>query len=175
MQQMLAVLMAMVLLGGTILSVNVLLLDKTTTMMEAEASLTAVSIGQSMLDEIMTKSYDAVTANGTRIYDSTLFTAANTLGPSAAELSLVPTPDGNNLSEKWYNDVDDYQGYVRRANTPILGTFTVKDTVYYVTEANLNLKVNHQTNLKRIVVTITHPNMSTPVVLQDLVVYRKFF
>ena len=175
MQQMLAVLFAMVLLGSTILAVNVLLIDKTETMLEAEASLTAVSLGQSMMDEIMTKSYDQATAGGARIYDSTLFTAPGALGPSGAESGLVPLPDPSGLSDKWYNDIDDYNGYNRRASTPILGNFTVKDSVYYVSESNLNVKVNYQTNLKRIVIIVTHRNMRYPLSLTDLVVYRKFF
>jgi hypothetical protein len=128
-----------------------------------------------MMDEIMTKSYDKATASGTRIWDSTLFTAPNALGPEAAEATLVPLPDASGASDKWYNDVDDYQGYIRRASTPVLGNFTVNDSVYYVTEANLNVRVNYQTTLKRVVIRITHPNMRYPVVLQDLMVYRRFF
>jgi hypothetical protein len=172
---MLAVLFAMVLLGSTILGVNVMLIDKTETMLEAEASLTAVSLGQSMMDEIMTKSYDAITAAGTRVWDSTLFTAPGALGPSGAETGLVPLPDPSGLSDKWYNDVDDYNGYIRRASTPILGNFTVRDSVYYVSESNLNVKVNHQTSLKRIVVVVTHRNMRYSLYLYDLYIYRKFF
>ena len=175
MQQMLAVLFSMVLLGSAILGVNVMLIDKTETMLEAEASLTAVSLGQSMMDEIMTKSYDQVTANGTRIWDSTLFTDPGALGPSGAESGLVPLPDPSGLSDRYYNDVDDYHGYTRRASTPVLGNFTVRDSVYYVSEANLDVKVNHETSFKRIVIVVTHRNMRYSLYLRDLVVYRKFF
>ncbi len=174
MNQTLTVLLALVLFGMTTLGINALLVDKTTVMLEAEASLTAVSIGQTMIDEIMTKSYDAVTANGTRIYDST-FTVPDQLGPSAAENLLVPKPDVSNLSDKYYNDVDDYHLYSRIVSTPILGDFTLSDTVYYVSQDNMDVKVNYRTNLKKITVAIRHRNMSYPVVLSDVVVYRTFF
>ena len=175
MNQILSVVLAMVLFGVTSLGINVLLVDKTTVMLEAEASLTCVSIGQTMIDEAMTKSFDAVTANGTRIYDSTLFTPNDQLGPSGTESALVPLPDTSNKSDKYYNDFDDYNNYSRTVNTPVLGQFTVVDSVYYVSLSNLNAKVNYRTNLKRIVVKVTHPDMSYPVYLSDVMVYRKFF
>ena len=168
---------ALMLLGIASLGINTMLVDKTSTMLEAEASLNAISIAQSMIDEIETKSYDAATANGTRIFDSTLFTAPNALGPSNTEQSNVLLPDTSSpfKSDKYYNDMDDYHKYTRIVSTPVMGKFTVLDTVYYGTEANPDTKSNIQTNYKKIIVTVTHANMSYPLKLSDIVVYRKYF
>jgi len=172
------VLGALVLLGLASLGINHMLADKTIVMLEAEASLNATSIAQIMIDEVMTKSYDASTAGGSRVWDSTQFTSPAALGPNATETGNVGTlPDSSTpfRSDKYYNDVDDYNNYSRVVKTPILGKFTVVDTVYYLTEANLNVKSSSQTYYKKVLVTVRHPNMSFALQLSDVSVYRRYF
>jgi hypothetical protein len=167
----------LVLLGLTSLGINTMLVSKTTTMLQAEASLNAISIAQTMIDEVMTKSYDAATANGTKVYNASDFTASASLGCNASEASSVPQPDVSTpfKSIQFYNDVDDYDGYRRTVSTPILGSFTVKDTVIYVSESNPDQRSFTQTFYKKIIVTVTHTNMSYPLKLSDVIVYRKYF
>jgi hypothetical protein len=191
--QMLMVLGALVLLSLVALSINAMLVNKTTTMLEVESHLDAISLGQSMLDEILTKPYDAVVANGvTKIFDSSGFTASGGLGPSGAEGSSVPLPEPPDTavafkSLKYYNDVDDYNGYKRLAYTNALGTFSIIDTVYYVSETDPRVRSTPQTFFKKIVVTIRHPNMYPSNVpysqwtgkyylqVTDISVYRRYF
>ena len=177
MNQMVAVIAALILLGMTSLGINTMLVSKTTTMLQAEASLNAISLAQTMIDEVMTKSYDAATANGTKIYNYADFTAAGSLGCNSTEATNVPQPDVSTpfKSIQYYNDVDDYNGYVRKVATPVLGIFTVRDTVVYVSENNPDQKSTTQTFYKKVIVSVTHPNMSFPVKLSDVVVYRKYF
>lgn len=168
------------LLSAVTLGVNSMLVNKTETMLEAEASLVGVSLAQSMIDEIQTKSYDAATAGGTRIWDSTLFTSPGGLGPSSLEASNVPLPEhpdtaGAYKSVRGYNDVDDYNRYRRYAINPSLGTFLISDTVYYTKESYPDVKSTTQTYFKRIIVTVTHPNMKYKLQLSDLVIYRRYF
>ena len=174
--QMLSVLGAIMILSMVSLAINTMIIGKTTTMLEAEASLTAISLAQTMIDEILTKSYDLATVTQ-KVYDPTLFTAASGLGPNSTETSNVPLPDAATpfKSYKYYNDVDDYNGYRRTASTPLLGKFTIVDTVYYVSESNPNQKLSTQTFFKKIVVTVRHPNMSYPLQMSDLAVYRRYF
>lgn len=198
--QMLLVLGALVLLSMVSISVNSMIINKTSTMLEAEADLNAVSLAQSMLDEIMKKSYDLATVSGAKVFDSTEFTAASGLGPSGAEIALVSLPDslkrtGSNppsidslfRSDKYFNDVDDYNGYKRTAYSTTMGNFSIIDTVIYVTEANPNIKSNTQTFYKKVIVTVRHPNMYPPSVsfgrwdgryflqISDVCVYRRYF
>jgi hypothetical protein len=177
MGQMLSVLGALMLLSMVSLGINSMIISKTTTMLEAEASLSAVSLAQTMIDEIQTKSYDASTV-GSRIYDASDFTTASGLGPNGlTETPYVPKPDTYNpfRSVKYYNDVDDYHLYRRRASTPILGYFDILDSIYYVKESDPSTKSTTQTFFKKIVVKVTHRNMSYPVYLSDVVVYRRYF
>ena len=177
MNQMFTVVGALVLLGIASLGINAMLASKTTTMLQAEASLNAISIGQTMIDEIMTKSYDAATANGTKVFNAANFTNSASLGCSASEAFMVSQPDAANpfKSIQYYNDVDDYNNYRRKVSTPLLGTFTVVDTVSYASEADPNQVSGAQTFYKKILVTVRHNNMSYPLRLSDVVVYRKYF
>jgi len=174
--QMLTVLFALAILSFVSLSINTLIIGQTTTLLETQASLNAISIAQSMIDEIMTKSYDAFTAGGTRIWNASDF-SSSPLGPSSTENSNVPRPDITTpfRSVRYYNDADDYNGYSRIVNTPLMGQFTVRDTVYYVLESNPDQKQTSQTFFKKIVVTVTHPNMPYPLKISDVVVYRRYF
>jgi hypothetical protein len=173
---MLTVLGALLLLSMVSLSINSMLVGRTTTMLEAEAQLNAVSIAQSMIDEIMTKSYDAATSSGEKIYKESEFTGAGSLGCSGAEASTVPTPDSYPYkSVTGYNDVDDYHKYTRIVNTPRMGKFLVTDSVYYVVEKSPDIAAPIQTFHKKVVVTVRHPNMYAPLQLSDVAVYRRYF
>ena len=161
-------------------------------MLETEADLNAVSLAQSMLDEILSTSYDVATATGTKVYDSTAFTAAGSLGPNGTESGNVPLPEPPDTavpykSMKYYNDVDDYNGYKRIAFASSMGPFSIIDTVYYVLESDPGQKSATQTFYKKVVVTVRHRNMypsSVPydqwtgkyyVQFSDVSVYRRYF
>jgi hypothetical protein len=189
---MLLVLGALAILSLVALTINNMLVNKTSTMLEVEAHLDAVSLGQSMLDEILTQPFDAYVANGLKVYDSSLFAATASLGPEGAEVGNVPLPDPPDTghpfkSFKYYNDVDDYNGYKRLAYTIAMGTFSIIDSVYYVSEMDPSVRSTPQTFYKKVVVTIRHPNMYPSNVpydqwtgkyylqLTDVAVYRRYF
>jgi hypothetical protein len=173
--QMLTVLGALALLSLVSLSINTMIVGKTTTMLDAEAQLNAISIAQTMIDEIMIKNFDAATASG-KVYNAADLTAAGGLGCSGAENSAVPRPDTYPYkSVAGYNDVDDYHRYTRIAVTPRMGNFIVTDTVYYVFESNPDAYSSDQTFFKKVVVTVRHPNMNSPLQLSDVAVYRRYF
>lgn len=187
--QMFTVIFALVLLGLVTLVINQMLADKAQVMLQAEASLTAISLGQTMLDEIKSKSYDAATSpttgiyppdGGVKVYDSSAFTATSGLGPSASESNSVPLPEPPDTAHayksiQYYNDVDDYNHYQRYVFSSVLGTFFITDTIYYVTSATPDVKTNIQSYCKKIVVTVTHPNMTYKLQLSDIAVYRRYF
>ena len=132
-------------------------------------------IAQSMIDEIMTKSYDAATVSA-KVFSGSDFTAAGGLGCSGAEASVVPTPDAYPFKSVYgYNDVDDYHEYTRIATTPRMGEFQVTDTVFYVLETSPDTESFTQTFHKKVVVTVRHPNMFSPLQLSDVAAYRRYF
>ncbi len=189
---MLLVLGALMILSAVTLSVNRMLVSKTQTMLASEANLTSISVAQAMIDEIMTKAFDEKVADGTKVFnDSSQFTPTALFGPSGAEAASVPLPEPPDTaspykSDKYYNDVSDYQYYRRYVFTP-MGTFAVIDTIYYVSETNPDQMTIPQSFHKKIVVTVRHPNLNAPDVgytpwsgpyyfqLSDVSVYRRYF
>lgn len=177
--QMFTVLGALMLLSMVSLAVNSMIIGKTTTMLNAQANLAAVSLAQSMLDEVMTCAYDGAVSSpdSPKVYVASKFSTVAGLGPSTAEANLCPLPDTTTpfKSLTKYNDVDDYHNYHRVVSTAILGKFTVTDSVFYVVETNPNQHSSTQTFCKKVVVTVRHPNMPSPLQLSDVAVYRRYF
>lgn len=171
--QILLIICALTLLANLQLSVNSALYRSALANYDGEATIDAISIGQAMVDEILTKDFDKNTIS-VLIYDSTQLTGVNSLGKDAGETvsawELSPFQ-----SQVRFNDVDDYKGYTRIVSTPRLGDFKVQDSVYYVLATNFNAKATTQTWYKKIVVTVTHPSMLVPVKVKSLAVYRRYF
>ena len=163
---------AFALLSLITLSVNSIIVEKTTVMLDTEASITAISIAQAMIDEIQSKEYDTQTVSA-RVYNTANLTPTNQLGPEVGESLTLPDVFPYQ-SATHFNDIDDYNGYRRTVSTTRLDNFAVTDSIYYVMESNLNLKSSTQTYYKKMVVTVTHPSMKVPVVLTDVVVYRRY-
>ncbi len=173
--QMLMVVGAMSLLGTITLSINKMIVDKTLLMLEAEATINSVSVAQAMIDEIQRKDFDQNTTGGVKVYSASSMTSPSALGPETGETFTLPDTSTPFLSITKYNDVDDYNRYSRKASTPRLSGFTVTDSVYYVDENNPDNLSSTQTFVKKIVVTVTHPNMTNPLKLSDVAIYRRYF
>jgi hypothetical protein len=89
------------------------------------------------------------------------FTPMGSLGPEGTEKTAVPhtliNPDRYPFkSIAGYNDFDDYNGYVRIVDTPIMNGFVVKCTVYYIASLTLTPAPN-STYTKRLVVKVSQP------------------
>ncbi len=193
--QVLLIISALTLLSIVTLSVNTMLLSKTTTILQSEAHLTAISIAQSMVDEIMIARFDTATI-GRRVYpgqEGTL-TPPGSLGPEIGEAAAVSLPEPPDTSVGYksairYNDIDDYNNYKRYYYSYSLGTFGVVDSVFYVIVSSPDERSTVQTFFKRIVVSVRHPNLLQPemmssykpfegnfyVQLSDIAVYRRYF
>jgi len=176
---------ALALLSLLALSINQMVVGQTVVMLDSEASLNAISLAQSLLDEIQTKYYDLAVVPSSpgsmplRVFDNqvSLFTANSGLGPSGSESYAVPLADTATpfKSIAGYNDVDDYDGYIRMESNSLMTGFRDSVDVYYVLESDPNAKSNTQTFFKRINVTVTHPSMKKPLTISDVAVYRRFF
>src|SRR5260221_14601916 len=141
--QMLLVVCALTILSMLTLTINTSILQAYAISSDSEATIDAVSIGQAMIDEIMTQQFDSLTWTQT-VSNTALFTPASRLGPDLDSEKVFfnqvkITPDtAPYLSTLKYNDVDDYNHYVRIAKSTHLGNFTVKDSLYYAQVTNQN-------------------------------------
>ncbi len=181
--QSLLVIGAYAVLAVLTLGINSTIITTTTTGLEMESALCALSMAESMMDEIMGKPFDEAVAHGERVFVNSGMTSAASLGPESGEaISGYDTSRVDQfLSKKQFNDVDDYNHYQRMAWDERLSWFAITDTVVYVDEDNLSV-TSGQTFHKQITVHVSNPSMSKndsgaviPLVIKDISIYRKYF
>lgn len=170
------------------LNINGSLVGTSTLGLEMEATLNAISISQTMMDEILTRDFDQETLADARVSSYAGLTSSANLGPdgSSEQISgdhgIDTSSAGNFESLTKFNDVDDYSRYTRKTWNPRFGWFTVGIRISYVNEDNPSEALSNQTFYKCITVTVTHPNLVKdsgnnviPYVSQNLAVYRRYF
>ena len=106
---------------------------------EANNIYTAVSLGQEMIKEISSKSFDESCVSGNP-EDSTEFTLT------------LKAENGEAISD--YDDVDDYNGFSKHINTDYAGSYDVSTEVNYVLSNNPKQKSFSRTRVKRITVWV---------------------
>lgn len=164
---------AMVLFSVFANNANDTMVRSNTLLVQAEVEYTAIAISQNILDEARSRTFDQVIAAGggggagLQIGNLELlgnggvpggFTAPGSLGPDAGE--AYPN----------FNDIDDYNGLsFTRASE--YGDYAIRATVIYVTENAPATNANTRTTLKRITVTVTHPELTNPIVASYVKTY----
>lgn len=179
--QSMMVIVAMMLLGTFSLTINSTLVLSSSTGLEMEASLDALSYGHSLVDEILQRDFDEVTI-GTRIFNTA--DLSTTLGRESGEVFTLPDSSGSDVfqSRTMYDDVDDYNGYRRIIRNPRLDDFTLTVQVHYASEDSPFSVTGSKTFCKQVQVIVTNPYMPkdqngvvSPLTLSDLSVYRRYF
>ena len=179
--QAMMVIAAMMLLSTFALTVNNTLALSSSTGLEMEASLDALSYGHSLVDEILQKNFDEAVI-GTRIFNTSDLTT--TLARESGETFTLPESSGSDVfqSRTTYDDVDDYNGYQRIVQNPRLDNFTLTVQVHYASEDSPFPTTGSKTFCKTIQVIVTNPYMPkdqhgvvSPLTLSDMSVYRRYF
>lgn len=161
----------LVLLGGFMLSANRILSENSVNTEQTEYVLTALSLAQSVVDEAKAKSFDEKTTAALVNVSDSLTTI---LGRDGAE--STPNPDtlsllGTFKSAATFDDVDDYNGYVRLVNTERGTGYRLSVTVKYVSETNPDSDSYVPTFCKRMTVSVTSPFFETPISLNYAFTY----
>jgi len=188
--QIMLVIFAFAMLSTLALAVNGTITTTLTVTFESELSLNAHSIAQSLLDEIMSQEFDEKTTGGIRVYKTTDLTDSTNFGPDAGE----PLPGGfasfdkedsvklSFHSQQMFDDVDDYHKYKRRVENLLGWEFEAVVQIQYVLESNFETVSGARTYIKRITVSVTHPNMTKdnagnviPASMRDLAIYRRYY
>lgn len=187
MGQSMLVIAAFSMLSIITMSVNGTLLTSLSTGLEAQSQLNAFSMGQALLDEILSNDYDEKVTGGKKAYKDTDFTTTANFGPDAGE--TISGTDSTYQSKTKFDDVDDYNNYTRAVKDTILGWFAISSSISYAKESYPDSTTTNRTFYKLVTVSVTHPNLpknqsyvsgqwvSTviPVVLKDLAIYRRYF
>jgi hypothetical protein len=119
-----------------------------------EYYIAAVSYGQSVIDEAKTKAYQGYTVVGGTQTPSDL----NGVESTGEQVSFIDTlTDLGYASQRKFDDVDDYNGYRRRVDSPRAEGYVVLASVNWVSELNPNTISATPTSYKRMLVRITSP------------------
>ena len=153
-------------IGILTFSVNYMLLNRQKLNYETEATITGVSIGQAIIEEVTVKNFDHNFSGGKYTDDSTEFVSPNNLGVDAGETAA---------ENATFNDVDDYDGYTRSVVTPRYGDYIVTCEVNYVSAPASTVPAAAQTFFKRIDIYVKNPFVPSPdstLKVSKLVSYR---
>ncbi len=167
-----------VLLTLAVLSANKMILENTKYYLQEEAIEQASNFANALLSEIQTKKFDSrVTLDGSgnvsgpynqsnlpwpaaptlfRHSMGPTFTARNNVMPGGAP-DAAPYKSIRGGSPNYFDDVGDYNGYVRTAKSADISGYTLTVKVYYVLKNSPDSPSGVQTYYKRIDVTVTHP------------------
>jgi hypothetical protein len=185
---LLLVLGAMLLLTLFTLSANGIMANSELASSQSEFNLTAVSVGESIIEEAKAKAFDQATVMGDSGH--TLLTAmadpASLGAEGASELTVssssapdVNVPDAGFLSPRTYNDIDDYNNYVRVVSTARTSDLRVEVGVQYASPTCPDSIQTTRTFCKLMTVKVyqnfpagtTVPDTLEPVVLSYAFIY----
>lgn len=143
---------AMLLVSLTSLRFNSALLQNSTVEIENKVYLTAFSLADDVIEEMKNKSFDNSTVKFPTVALSNL-TASGNLGPEAGETAAT------------FNDIDDYNNFVRAINAPHAENYTVTCKVFYVDGNNPDNIITTQSFYKKALITVSSPYMRSQVFL----------
>jgi hypothetical protein len=160
--QMLLTILSTMLLGKIILTINQTTLLAGQTKDMAEYRITATSLGTSMLEQTNGLSFDQITATMDVLNTSSL-TAATALGPEGSETAAT------------YNDIDDYNNYMKMDTVANSAIFKTRVMVNYVQVAGGTIATaSTQTWSKRVKVYVSSTFLEDTLVFQSIYSYWFF-
>jgi len=180
--------LSLVLFTIAVVNANRMLVDRAKNYYEEEAIKQATIYASSLLDEISRKKFDAKVQSYSYQSPSN-FTDSQSYqwGPSATAKNYVnyngnPDTFSSDLAYKsirgddanyYFDDVDDYHGYIREVNTGFLKGFRLTVRVAYAdTTGGVTIERTFQTFLKKVEVKVSNSRyMSDTLVFYSIVAY----
>lgn len=146
---------ALLLFSLVSLNFNSSVLTNTTVEVENKVYLTAFSLADDLLEDIKQKAFDEATLDFPTT-NPAILTSADILGPDGGETY----PD--------YDDIDDFNGFVRAVSTPHAENYQITSVVLYVDGDNPDQNVWTQTFYKKVTVTVSSPYLRNPIQLSHI-------
>ena len=143
---------ALIILALSSLNFNSSILETSSVEIETKVALTAFSLADDVIEEIKGKSFDETTKPFPTTNPNSL-TPADSLGPETGE------------AYKDFDDIDDFNGYVKTVSAPHAENYHIDCLVQYVNGDDPDQVSSTQTFYKKVTVTVTSPYMREPVLL----------
>ncbi len=142
---------ALILLSLSSLRFNTSVLENSTVQIENKVYLTAFSLADDMIETIKQRSFDeATTEFPTGLAN---LTPANSLGPESGETYLT------------FNDIDDYDGYIKQISAPHAENYKLWCEVKYVDGNDPDKEVSTQSYYKKVTIYVSSPFMKEDISL----------
>ncbi len=154
-----------VMLTVAVLSANTMVLESNRDYIQAQAIEQATNLANALISEILTKKFDAQ-VNYSYYQNRSEFVPVSSLGPSTNAHNYVnpggapdvaPYKSIPGSTSDYFDDVDDYHGYVRTANATDISGYRLTVSVYYIKKSSPNSVSSDQQYYKRIDVIVSHP------------------
>ena len=157
--QMILIVGGLIIFGFFTLNTNRIYNQQYSDAFGTSAIVTASGLGQSMLEEIISRHYDETTISESVALPD-LLTAAVGLGPDAGENSYIA-----------YDDVDDYDAYFKTDTLSGFGAFDTRVAVNYVQYYDPETPVLASTFYKTIHVAVANAYLADTLRLYYVVTY----
>jgi hypothetical protein len=140
---------ALLLLALASLQFNSVVLENNTVETENKVYLTAFSLADDLIEEIKQKAFDEKTID---------FQAIN--------VNQLTYPPNKEVGEVWpnFDDIDDYNNYIKPVSLPHVEDYTVTSTVNYCTANGID--ITSQSYYKKVTVEVTSKYMSNPLYMK---------
>lgn len=146
----------------SVINANRLVINSETARMEGLARMQSLDIAMEMLTEIRLKKFDEY-ADTLYYQETSVFTSPYSLGRETGESISMPDTLPFRSSSR-FDDIDDYTGYVRTANTRDIRGYRVDVTVFYATPTSPDILVTSRQYVKTVRVQVSHPTYQpTPI------------
>ncbi|NOZ61468.1 MAG: hypothetical protein GXO74_07280 [Calditrichaeota bacterium] len=153
---------AFVILGILILSINSTIFVTNKAITENEVHITGIGLGQALIEEITSRSFDENTTGSKRVASPSQLTGVDNLSKETGEPP--------------FDDVDDYNNFSKKVDTPRIEGYVINVKVGYANPLTQRNFISTKTYLKRIEVTVKNPKyMHNPdsLILATVVSYFK--
>lgn len=166
----------LVLLTVAVFNANNMISNMDASHYEKEALEQSGILANSLLNEIVRKKFDSQADTSSYYQYPWEFDYA--MGASSTARHYV-NPEGRpdtypyrSVTTAYFDDVDDYNGYVRSATAGSLTGFILRVRVFYVRQTNPNIASISQTYLKKVEVTVSNQTyLSRDLVYSTIVSY----
>jgi hypothetical protein len=161
------------------INANRLIVNVDAQFIESDQYNHAIALGEALLGEVRARAKFDHNARDTEVLTPAGFSSV--LGPEAGpEIDSVGARDSvvanggttDYRSEKFYNDVDDYNGYLRIVQVPNEAVYRLTARVVYLSESDFSTELSLQTYLKKIDVTVRNQSNSSAVSLSSIMTYQ---
>jgi MSHA pilin protein MshD len=159
--QMLLTIVAVLLLGLTVITVNSTFSQHGMVLEKTEVGVYATSLATSLIQEATGRSFDEMTVD-TVVNSTTDLTLPANLGPESGE--VYPA----------FDDFDDYNGLVRTVDVQGTDVFTVWSTVSYVVDDHPNSTSTNRTYHKRIDIAVAGSSSADTIRMSSIFSYWSF-